>query len=59
MTSVNFGDYEKDIIAQVEETISWLVDHGYISMTWDSKEKTIVYYMTEEQRKKSLPDSFE
>jgi len=47
--------YPQDMI---DEAIKYLLDHEMISMTWDDEIEEVVYFMTDEQKKKPLPSDW-
>ena len=47
--------YPQDMI---DEAIKYLLDREVISMTWDEELEEMVFFMTEEQRHKPLPDDW-
>ena len=59
---VNFNMNEGEEIPypqdMIDEAIKYLLDHEMISMTWDDEIEEVVYFMTEEQKKKPLPSDW-
>ena len=47
--------YPQDMI---DEAIKYLLDREVISMEWDPDLEEMVFFMTEEQRHKPLPDDW-
>ena len=59
---VNFNMNEGEEIPypqdMIDEAIQYLLDREMISMTWDDDIEEMVFFMTEEQKKKPLPSDW-
>ena len=59
---VNFNMNEGEEIPypqdMIDEAIKYLLDREVISMTWDDEIEEMVFFMTEEQKHKPLPDDW-
>jgi len=54
---VSFND--DNLKSEIDQALKYLLDHEMISMEWDPDAEDMVFYMTDEQRVKPLPDDWE
>jgi len=57
MVSFNMDEGEEIPYPQdrIDEALRYLLDHEIVSMEWDEDLEEMVFFMTEEQKKKPLP----
>ena len=59
MVNFNYDPFDDLVKSEVDKALQYLLDHEMISMEWDPDAEDMVFYMTDEQREKPLPDDWE
>ena len=59
MVNFNMNEFDALLSSEVDKALQYLLDHEMISMEWDPDAEDMVFYMTDEQRGKPLPDDWE